>query len=393
MRPPKFNSFIWAGFECTSALAEKNRRFNLLSASKHDELVHEDYEMIQQFGMKTVREGFSWSFIDKGNDHFDFSRYIPMLESAAELGIQQIWDLNHFDFPEYIDPFSEKFVTCYAEYSKRVIQLLRKYYSNTIYIVPMNEPSFFAWMCDQGLWAPYQKGKGTEFKKQLIRAAIAAMDAIWQEDENVRFIHTDPFMFRQPLRLKSVEEKEFCDNFNKNVRFHSWDMICGKSSPELGGSPKYLDILGINYYFYNQQMVGIKVGESNPYTFRSLPLTHKRRRSLSDIIEELVQRYQVPVVIAETGNYRNRRVSWWKYILEQTRDVHQKKLPLFGLCAYPTLDILRGAGFIIPESGLWDFDQKKKDFKRIPHLPSLEIIRNYLHSENDTVPSLPKLAY
>lgn len=374
---PKFKSFLMAGFECTYAKAEGGKRFDLLAASKHDELVTKDYELVSQLGIKTVREGFSWSGIDKGNGVYDFARFNPILQAGKDADIQQIWDLNHFDFPDDTNPFGSNFPKRYAEYSKRVIEQIRKYEKGTVYIVPLNEPSFFAWMCDVGLWAPYKKGKGTQFKKQLVKAALAAMDAIWEEDKDVQFIQVDPFMYRQPLRVSSKEDNEFCDNFNNHVRFHSWDMISGRTNPELGGDPKYLCMVGINYYFYNQQLVGVKDKKKNDFTFRSMALNHPKRVPLTNVLQQVYGRYQKPIVIMETGSYRDRRPQWWKYILGEVDNALKQKMPLYGVCSYPTLDIIKGSGFIVPKSGLWDFDQRAKDYKRIPHKETLSIIKNW----------------
>jgi beta-glucosidase/6-phospho-beta-glucosidase/beta-galactosidase len=365
-----------AGFECTYARVSEQKRLDLLSASKHDEYVRLDYEMIKAEGIRTVREGLAWSQIDRGNGNFNFSRFQPMMQAAHDQSIQQIWDLNHFDFPDYLDPFSDKFILAYAEYSKRAWQIIRKYQPGQLFINPMNEPSFFAWMCDQGLWAPYKKGWGTIFKKQLIRAAIASMDAIWQEDPAVLFMHTDPYMYRLPMHAKNNEaERKFCNHFNQQVRFHSWDMLSGKTDPELGGDPKYLNILGVNYYFYNQQLVGID--NAGQMKFRTLSMSHKKRLPLTRIINELSERYHAPIVIAETGSYRKRREPWWSYILQEvdlSLALHQ---PIYGVCSYPTLDIAKGAGFIIPESGLWDFDTTDKTYQRIPHSQALSVIKQY----------------
>ena len=369
-----FSSFFWAGFECTYALAEHGLRFDLLAASLHDSRCKEDYQMLRPYNLMTVREGLSWNAIDQGNKVYDFSRFEPMMRIAKEEKIQQIWDLNHFDFPVDVDPFSSAFIIRFREYAKQCISIIRRYQEGRIFIVPLNEPSFFAWMCDNGLWAPYAKGKGTEFKRQLVRASIAAMEAIWSIDKNVSFIHADPYMYRQPLRIHNKEEQLFCQNFNEHVKFHSWDMLCGRDSPELGGDPKYLQYVGMNYYFYNQQFVGIK----NPdrFIFKSIPLTDKKRLPLFQIIEEIINRYHVPVVITETGSYRNRRPIWWKYILSEIEQAQKNGVLIPGVCAYPVLDIPPGAGFIIPKSGLWDFKEGDKTYTRIPELETLSLFQS-----------------
>lgn len=379
---PQFASFFMAGFECTYALAEEGKRFDLLHASRHDAYCELDYQLLLDRGIRTVREGLAWHQIDKGDGQYDFSRFEPMMKIAQQMGIQQIWDLSHFDFPEDIDPFSETFPRRYGEYAKRTISLIRKYQQGTLYICPMNETSFFAWMCDRGLWAPYQQGRGTDFKLQLIRAAIHAMESIWQADHDVQFIHIDPYMYRKPLRKRNLQEQAFCKDFNEQVKYFAWDVICGKVHPELGGHKKYLNIIGINYYFYNQQQVGIKKENPEEVYFRSISLKNPLRLPLWEILAEVYGRYGVPIVLSETGSYRDRRPAWWKYILEEVDKALEQKIPLYGVCSYPTLDIKRGAGFIVPKSGVWDFDQKDKTFQRIPHEETWEVIQPYIQKWN-----------
>lgn len=374
-----FKSFVIAGFECTYAKAEKGKRFDLLAASKHDDYCRIDYRLIKEQGIETAREGFSWSQIDRGNGQYDFSRFLPMLQIAKEEGIEQLWDLNHFDFPDYLDPFTDDFATAYATYAKECVRQLRLFSDRQLFISPLNEPSFFAWMCDNGLWAPYAKGRGPQFKRQLVKAAIAAMNAIWEVDSTVVFLHPDPYMYRTPMHKKNLAENEFCEDFNANVRFESWDLLSGKLDPSLGGDPKYVQYIGINYYFYNQQMVGID--EEKRYAFRSLSLTHKRRLSLATIVAQLQDRYGAQVVLTETGSYRKRRVSWWTYILNEVQACLDAGIPILGVCSYPTLDIVKGAGFIVPQSGLWDFDCDDKSCQRYPHEDALQVIRNFIKTQ------------
>ena len=49
-----------------------------------------------------------------------------------------------------------------------------------------------------------------------------------------------------------IDFEEAVEDFNERLVFQAWDMICGRLFPELGGSPRHLDIVGINYYWTNQ---------------------------------------------------------------------------------------------------------------------------------------------
>lgn len=374
---PVLSSFICAGFECTAARGEHRRRLDLLGATKHDVYSAQDYQLITEVGITTVREGFAWSTVAKEKGEYDFSRYIPILEAGQKNNIQQIWDLNHFDYPDYLDPFTDEFIQSYAEHARKCIEIIRQYQKPPFYIVPLNEISFFAWIgADQGHWAPYLKGQnnGFRFKQQLVKAAIAAMEEIWKIDETVRFIQVDPFMRRLAKSPSSARARKQARDFNNIIRFEAWDMLAGKKYPELGGDPKYLDIIGINYYIHNQEWV--LTNEQRPKIgHQMMDWDSEDRISFAAILEEVYLRYQRPIMISETGSFGEFRLQWWERTFKEIEEGLNAGLPICGVCAYPILDRPDTAGFLLPESGLWDFNQTDPELKRIPYTPVLDLIK------------------
>jgi beta-glucosidase/6-phospho-beta-glucosidase/beta-galactosidase len=376
---PQFSSFFWAGFECTYALTEIRERLDMLAASRHDEYCRIDYTLLKEHGITTAREGLSWSQIDQGNGLYDFSRFEKIMQIGQEEGVQQIWDLNHFDFPTYLNAYSEKFVQQFAKYAVEALHVIRKYQNGIIYIAPINEISFFAWIgADQGVWAPYKRGakNGQAFKKQLVRASLAAMKAIWAEDTDVRFIHIDPFMRRYALEPANKAAIRHVDEFNNIIRFEAWDMICGKTFPELGGDPKYLDIIGMNYYFHNQEFVLSK--PKTKIAHQAMEWDSTYRVPFWQMIQEVHDRYHKPIVISETGSYGELRFQWWERTLAEIDNGLKKGLPILGVCAYPAVDRPDDVNYLIRRSGLWDFEDNDPHFLRVPHTHSLEVIQQYI---------------
>lgn len=383
---PKFNSFIWAGYECCYALPKDKKRLDLLKSTKHDEYCRLDYHLIKDLGITTVREGLSWSMIDKGNGTYDFSRFEKMLQIGKDEGIQQIWDLNHFDYPEDLDGFSPQFVTRFSLYAREAIKRIREYQSGTIYIAPWNEISFTAWMsADQGNWAPFTTGRnnGFKFKTQMVRAVIAAIEAIWDVDKNVRFIHVDPLMRRHPKEPASVKAKAVAHEFNDIIRFEAWDMIAGKTFPELGGNPKYLDILGINYYFHNQMWILSPTKEHPEIHDTTMDWNSRDRVPFGDMLREVYQRYKRPMVLTETGSYGDLRFRWWTRILQEIDETLADRLPIYGVCSYPTVDKPATIDWLFVNSGLWDFDGDDPTLRRIPHDRTLHVIRDWIEKNNN----------
>ncbi len=380
---PTFSSFLMAGFECTYAKAENKKRLDQLADTKHDLYCREDYRLLKEIGITTVREGLSWQQIDRGNGEYDFRRYANMLEIARDEHIQQIWDLNHFDFPDFVDPFSAKFVQTFAEYAKQVAVFLSQYtqkseqQDKTFYLVPWNEISFFSWMAgDQGIWAPYEIGKGYELKKQLVRATIAAMDGIWQVTDKVRFIQVDPFMYRPAKPPTTEATRQLAREFRK-IRFQSWDMLSGHIEPQLDGSPKYLDIIGVNYYPQNQEWIIPQTTMENRLQYTMIPWMSKYRQSLAVMLKEIFARYHRPLLITETGAWGDLRPSFWKRTLREIDDAISQGCPIAGVCAYPIVDRPDWFDGHLVNSGFWDFICDDQACQRIPHEPTLTIIRDY----------------
>jgi beta-glucosidase/6-phospho-beta-glucosidase/beta-galactosidase len=54
-----------AGYECSDKLNLHRQRVDLLQATGHLQLMDEDYQLLQPFGIKTVREGIRWSVVEK----------------------------------------------------------------------------------------------------------------------------------------------------------------------------------------------------------------------------------------------------------------------------------------------------------------------------------------
>src|SRR6476660_8935029 len=95
-----FRSFILGGFECSTHRLPTGRRLDMVRATRHDELARGDYQMLQRHGILTARDGLRWHVIERAPGIYDFSSAIPMLDAARATGMQVIWDLWHYGWPD-----------------------------------------------------------------------------------------------------------------------------------------------------------------------------------------------------------------------------------------------------------------------------------------------------
>lgn len=104
-----FKSFFMGGFECADHLNRFGDRVNLLKETEHDIRIKEDYKLLSEIGIKVVREGICWSEIEISDGVYNFAEIYDRIKIAEKLGIQQIWDLIHFGYPDDIYPTHPKF--------------------------------------------------------------------------------------------------------------------------------------------------------------------------------------------------------------------------------------------------------------------------------------------
>ena len=119
-----FQSFWWAGFECTDQLNCFGNRVDFLTITGHVQELEADYERLAPFGIQTVREGIQWSKVEKSAYQYDWSLVKTMLAEGKKQGIQQIWDLCHFGYPDDLTPLHPMFARRFAALCRAFVSFL-----------------------------------------------------------------------------------------------------------------------------------------------------------------------------------------------------------------------------------------------------------------------------
>lgn len=348
-------SYWIGGFEGASHKNSSGKRLDMVHATQHDLLVDSDYEMLKNAGIHVVRESVRWHIIER-HGHFDFSSVEPMLRAANEHGVQIIWTLCHYGWPDDLDLFSPEFISRFVRFVKGAAQFIADHSNAEPIYSPINEISFICWaVCHSDLMFPYAiKGKGRdhELKRQLVRAAIEAIEALREIDPRTRIIHVDPIIhvIAPPGRADLEKDAEA----TRNSMYQAWDMIRGSCDEDLGGKPEYLDIIGVNYYHSNQWEY-----LSNDRLYWHL--NDSRRVSLSHLLKEVYDRYQIPLLIGETSHVGQGRPQWIQEIAQEAKIAQQMGVPLEGICLYPIVDRFDWENENHwHNSGLWDMEMDGK---------------------------------
>ena len=338
------------GFECATHRLVDGRRLDLTSATAHDTYVERDYQRLQDHGIRVARDGIRWHLIEPTAYHYDFSSLLPMVRAARETQTQVIWDLCHYGWPDDLDIFSREFVRRFARMVEAVVHVLNDESELPLFIAPVNEISFFAWAGGESAYLnPFETERPHELKRQLVRAAIEAIEAAWRVNPQTRVVHTDP-LINVVHNLARPNEFAIAEYY-RQLMFQAWDMLAGRFRPEVGGQEKYLDIIGVNYYPNNQWMFG----ETTFHPERWLNILDPQYRPLSDLLREVHERYRRPMFIAETGTEGSERVDWVRYVGSEVHRALEMGVPVEGICLYPIIDFPGWGDDRRCETGLWGY--------------------------------------
>lgn len=355
-----FDSFWLAGFESACHINGSGQRLDMIAATQHDVQVKEDYERAREVGIKSVRDAVRWHLIDHFGK-FDFSSLAPMLKAADDSGVQVSWTLCHYGWPDDVDLFKPEFVERFAAFCGKTARFIKEHSDGVPCYTPINEISFVCWaVCRAGVMFPYAiscQRRGHALKQQLVRAAIAGCEAIWEVEPRARMIQIDPII--HIISPPGREDLADAAKAERASQFEAWDMLSGRAEPHLGGAPKYLDILGVNYYHSNQW-------EHLTDNRLHWHLKDRRRAPLRELLAEVYSRYQCPLFIAETSHIGAGRGQWIKEVAEEVRGARESGVPVAAICLYPIID---RHDWENPShwhnSGLWDLAEKDGRLKRI----------------------------
>lgn len=337
---PLFRGFFLGGFECSCQKLQSGRRLDLLRSTRHDEFADVDYQRMRAIGMTACREGVSW--VDAARDGLDFSSVSSRIRAARRHGVEVLWDLMHFGWPDDVDLFSPAFIAQFGRYARAFAHFYACESDRPLTVAPINEISFLSWAGgDVRCMNPFLSARGDEMKVQLVRATIEAIEAIRDEVPAARFLQPEPVINivpseEHPKTWRRVE----CDNL---LQYETWDMLCGRTWQSLGGHPRYLDIVGLNFYSDNQFMLdGTTIARDD-----------SRYRPFSEMLLEVWRRYQRPMIVSETGHEGEARAPWLRYVSDESVAAMGQGCELHGITLYPVLNTLGWEDDRDCLNGLW----------------------------------------
>lgn len=375
-----FQSFFLAGFECATGYNRHGEWIDQVAATHHDLCADDDYRLLHEARIRGARESIRWPLVDQ-HGRYDFSSVKPLIEASRTHGVEVIWDLFHYGYPDDVDLFSNSFPDRFADYCHAAASWVAQRTEGTCYFTPINEPSYFSWAAGEaGFFAPHEKHRAYELKVCLARAAIRGIDAIRSVCPAARIVNADP-LCRVVAPKGTRRHAGAVRKFNDGAVFESWDMLAGRLLPELGGSPQHLDVVGINYYWTNQWDI----------TRQETPLEDDdpRRAPLRDLVRTVHQRYpENEILITETSHRDDMRPVWLRELTGECEALLEAGVPLRGVCLYPILGMPEWhAQEEWTRMGLWDLVPGDPTLDRVLCEPMLAALHEAAHLEAWVQPS------
>jgi hypothetical protein len=259
-----------------------------------------------------------------------------MLRAGEAAGTQVAWDLCHYGWPDDLDVFSAAFVERLARYAAAFAHLHLEETGRPPIVCPVNEISYLAWAGgDMARMNPLARGRGYELKRQLARAAIAAVSAVRAVAPGARILAIDPVIHIAPAPGKDAGPALA----HLEAQFQAWDMLVGRHAPELGGAPTMLDLVGVNYYWNNQWSCEHPRLLKGHWLCEGEPLSpfDPRARPLRGLLAGVHARYGRPIFVAETSIEGDRRADWLRHVGAEVREAIRAGIPVEGICLYPVL--------------------------------------------------------
>lgn len=326
-QPGLFSSFFQGSFACSTACRTPGKRADLTISSGHDTLLDKDYALLASHQILTARDGARWYLIEKQPGEYHWESFLPQLKAAKAHGIEMIWELAHFGWPDGLDIWGQEFVERFSAWARAFACLMRDEGYTRPFITPMNQISFWSWAGAEIAWFnPFVTGRGRELKRQLTRASIAAMRAMREVLPGVRFVLTDPLVNVAASGYSTAARQEA--QLLHQAQFEVWDWLAGRSEPELGGSEDLLDIIGLTWYPDNQWF----------HNGDPLEPHHPDYRPLNLLLQEIGQRYQRPLMIAETGAEADRCAQWIAQVCQEVSLALDAGVQIEGVSIYPLVD-------------------------------------------------------
>ncbi|HEY8162245.1 MAG TPA: family 1 glycosylhydrolase [Methylocystis sp.] len=373
------------GIENSSPKIEHGRkRIDEMEACGHYRRWREDFDLVQDLGVKTLRYGVPLHVTWLAPDRYDWSFADLAFGDLESRGVIPIVDLCHFGVPDWIGDFQNPdFPRLFACYARAFAQ---RFTAAQLY-TPVNEMFVCAtYSAAYGWWNEQLKSdRGfVTALKHIVKANVLAMhailavrpDAIFVQSESTEYFHAEnPAAL---LHAERLNERRFLSldlNYGRQVNSEMFRFLMDNGMTEdeydffMHEHLKSHCIMGNDYYWRNEHNVtkeGNTSGSGEIFGY-------------NEITRQYYERYRLPVMHTETNTFEgpngDEAVRWLRKEWANVLRVRNAGMPIVGFTWYSLTDQidwdigLREARGKVCPLGLYDLDRKPravgKAYKRL----------------------------
>jgi beta-glucosidase len=355
-----------------SAPRVDGRRVDEMEACGHYDRWREDFELVEEMGIRFLRYGPPLHRTFLGHDKFDWSFADETIGVLSEKEIVPIVDLCHFGVPDWIGDFQNPdFPDLFADYA---LAFAKRFPWVQLY-TPVNEMYICALFSARYGWWNEQLASDLSFVtalKHIVKANVLAMkeilavrpDAIFIQSESSEYFHAE-----NPRAIKSAEilnAERFLSldlNYGRRIESEMYEYLFDNGMTRddyhffIDNNFRHHCILGNDYYITNEHRV-MEDGSTRPAG---------EIFGYAEITWQYYDRYKIPVMHTETNFYQGEKgdeaIFWlWKEWANVLR-VRNDGIPVVGFTWYSLIDqvdwdtALREKNDRVNPLGLYDLDR------------------------------------
>lgn len=324
-------------------------------AARHYELYLEDFMLAKKLNFNVLRSGIEWSRIEPEAGQFNEAailHYKKYFTHLNKLGITPVITLWHWTFPEWFavkGGFEKRRnIKYFSRYIQYVTEQLGEFFE---YVITINEPTVYAAMSYHERRWPPEQGSLFMMHRVLVNLGRAHRKSYkiikrHKPDSKIGIAHHCTYYYPGDDSWLSKLSATVC-NYMMNYFF-------------INLVKKTQDFMGLNFYFANR-MIGTRVHNPNdPVNDLGWDMQPDK---LGLMAEALYQKYQLPILITESGVADSEDVNrkWW--ISESIKSINEalkRGNKFMGYIHWSLLDNFEWAEGFWPRFGLIEIDYKNQ---------------------------------
>jgi beta-glucosidase len=318
-------------------------------AAEHKKYFKQDFQILKSLNLNTLRFSIEWSRIEPSEGHYNKSAlkfYKTYFNELKRQGITPVVTLWHFTNPKWFEEKGGFLKKKNIKYFERYTEVITKAFGNDFtYVTILNEPVLYASLAfKEGKWPPQENNilKSARVALNLISAHKKSAKVLlkFRQDYKIGIAHNVVDFYRGDDRFSTRLNVKFLTFFNN---FFFLDRI-----------KKYLDFVGVNYYFAERHF-GFGWHGNNPDKNRNDLGWSMEPARISNVVNEIWCRYKLPVIITENGvaDSSDKYRKWWiGETLKEIIKLKKRGVNLFGYIHWSLLDNFEWAEGHWPKFGL-----------------------------------------